>query len=83
VFEYNTNIRSAGDRTLVVSSSGISYLRQDFEIDADRSVLALTSARGKFIKIRATCRSEPLFDDVGNEFVDAVFELLSTDFRLQ
>lgn len=83
IFEYNANARSAGDRTLIMSSGRISYLRQDFEIDAGRSVLALTNARGKFFKIRATWTSEPFFDDIGNEFVDAVFDLLSTSCRLQ
>lgn len=83
VFEFNSNVRSIGDRRLAVNSSGTSYLRQDFKIGADHSVLALSIAARKYLKVRATWASEPLFDDVGNEFIDRVFDLVSTSSRLQ
>ena len=77
VLKFNSNARSAGDGKLTASGSGISYLRQDFRMDADHSVLALTVARGRFVKVRATWLAEPLFDDVGNEFIEQVFDLAS------
>ena len=77
VLKFTSNARSAGDGKLTASGSGISYLRQDFRMDADHSVLALTVARGRFVKVRATWLAEPLFDDIGNEFIEQVFDLAS------
>jgi hypothetical protein len=74
---FNSDMRSADDRTLAVSKGGTSYLRQDFEIGAHRSVLALTTARRSYVKQRLTWLAEPLFDEIGNEFIDAVFDLAS------
>lgn len=74
---FNPGVRLADDRTLAVSSGGTSYLWQAFEIGAHQSVLALTTARRNYVKLRMTWLAEPLFDEVANEFIDAVFDLAS------
>jgi hypothetical protein len=78
---FNSDVRSADDRTLTVSRGGTSYLRQAFEIGARQSVLALTAARRSYVKLRGTWLAEPLFDEIGNEFIDAVFDLATTASR--
>ena len=75
VLRFTPDVCSESDRTLAVSKGGIRYLRQDFEIGAQRSILALTVASRSYVKLRATWSAEPLFDEIGDEFIDAVFEL--------
>jgi hypothetical protein len=75
---FNSDGRSADDRTLAVSGGGTSYLWQAFEIGAHQSALALTTARRNYVKLRMTWLAEPLFDEVASEFIDAVFDLASS-----
>jgi hypothetical protein len=74
---FNSSVRSADDRALAVSRGGTSYLWRAFEIGAHQSVLALTTARRNYVKLRMTWLAEPLFDEVASEFIDAVFDLAS------
>jgi hypothetical protein len=83
VFQFNSNVRVVEDQRLARSKIGTSYIRQDFEIGGDHSVLALTTARRNYVKMRVRWLAEPLFDDIGDEFIDAVVDLASTDPRLQ
>jgi hypothetical protein len=75
---FNSSVRSADDRALAVSRGGTSYLWRAFEIGAHQSVLALTTARRNYVKLRMTWLAEPLFDEVASEFIDAVFDLASS-----
>ncbi len=77
VFQFDSSASSAGDRRQTASRLGAPYLRQDFKIGAERSVLALTAARRRYVKLRITWSAEPLFDEIGNEFIDAFFDLVS------
>jgi hypothetical protein len=83
VFQFNSNVRVVEDQRLARSKIGTSYIRQDFEIGGDHSVLALTTAHRNYVKMRVRWLAEPLFDDIGDEFIDAVVDLASTDPRLQ
>jgi hypothetical protein len=67
--------KAAGDGMIASTESGTRYLRQDFEIGPEHSVLALTVARRRYLKTRVTWLAEPLFYDIGNEFIDTVFDL--------
>jgi hypothetical protein len=67
--------KTAGDCMIASTEAGTRYLRQDFEIGPEHSVLALTVARGRYLKARVTWLAEPLFYDIGNEFIETVFEL--------
>jgi hypothetical protein len=81
VLQFKSDPCSAGDRTLAMTKSGTRYLRQVFEIGAQRSILALTVAGRNFVKLRATWLAEPLFDEIGSEFIDGVFEFASKRAR--
>jgi len=77
MLQFSPDASSAGNRGQTASRLGAPYLRQDFKIGAERSVLALTAARRRYVKVRITWSAEPLFDEIGNEFIDAVFDLVS------
>jgi hypothetical protein len=79
VSRFNSDVRTVEDQRLARSKNGTSYIRQDFEIGGDRSVLALTVARRNYVKMRVTWLAEPLFDNIGDEFIDAVVDLASTE----
>jgi hypothetical protein len=83
VFQFNSDVKAVEGQRLARNKNGTSYIRQDFQIGSDRSVLALTVARRNYVKMRATWLAEPLFDDIGDEFIEAVVDLASTDPRLQ
>jgi len=83
VLQFNSDVRIVEDQRLARSKNGTFYIRQDFKIGGDRSVLALTVARRNYLKMRLTWLAEPLFDNIGDEFIDAVVDLASMDPRLQ
>jgi hypothetical protein len=79
ISRFNSDVCTVEDQRLARSKNGTSYIRQDFEISGDRSVLALTVAHRNYLKMRVTWLAEPLFDNIGDEFIDAVVDLASTD----
>jgi hypothetical protein len=84
VMQVRDNVVLSGGRTVERSTGGIAYLRQDFTIGEDLlSALALAAAGGHYVKVRSTWRREMPFDDIGNEFIDAVYDLTSSGILLQ
>jgi hypothetical protein len=75
ILAFSRDAKAAGDRMIARTESGTRYLRQEFEIGPEHSVLALTVARRRYLKTRATWLAEPLFYDIGHEFIDMVFDL--------
>jgi hypothetical protein len=75
--EHHSKMRSLQNRRVIATQTGTSYMRQDFDIGSNRSVLAMTVARQNYVKLRVTWLAEPVFNDIGNEFIDAVVDLAS------